>query len=295
MKAQRRKRRGQVRIGLSGWTYKSWRGRFYPEGLPHKDELAHMASTFDTVEINGTFYSMQRPDTFGRWAEAAPDGFTFAVKGPRFLTHMKRLNEPTAPLANFIASGLLRLGAKLGPILWQLPPTFGFDRGKLEAFFRLLPRDAGAAASLGRRHDHRLKARAWLKVERPHRLRHALEVRHDSFRDPAFIELLRRHDIALVCADTVEWPLLMDLTSDFVYCRLHGSRELYRSGYSAAELGRWARRIRAWRDGKAMRDGTFVGAPAKPMPRDVYVYFDNTDKLMAPRDARALMRRLEEA
>ena len=163
-------------------------------------------------------------------------------------------------MANFVASGVLRLGPKLGPILWQLPPNFRFDRDKLDAFFRLLPRDTSAAAALGRRHDHRLKARAWLRAgPRRHRLRHALEVRHDSFRDPAFIELLRRHDIALVCADTVEWPLLMDLTSDFVYCRLHGSRELYRSGYSAAELGRWARRIRAWRDGKAMRDGTFVG------------------------------------
>ena len=296
MAARRSKRPGDVRIGLSGWTYKSWRGRFYPKGLPHKRELAHVGSVFPTVEINGTFYSMQRPDSFGRWSELTPDDFIFAVKGPRFLTHMKRLNEPVAPLANFIASGVLRLGAKLGPILWQLPPNFRFDRDKLDAFFRLLPRDTKAAAALGRRHDHRLKARAWLRADPPrHRLRHALEVRHDSFRDPAFIELLRRHDVALVCADTVEWPLLMDLTSDFVYCRLHGSRELYRSGYSAAELGRWAKRIRAWRDGKPMRDGMFVGAPVKPMPRDVYVYFDNTDKLMAPRDGQALMRRLEEA
>ena len=125
-------------------------------------------------------------------------------------------------------------------------------------------------------------------------MRHAVEVRHESFRDPAFIELLRKHDIALVCADTVEWPLLMDLTSDFVYCRLHGSRELYRSGYSAAEIERWAKRIRAWRDGKPMRDGTFVGPPAKAVPRDVFVYFDNTDKLKAPHDAQALMRRLAE-
>ena len=289
-------RPGRVRIGLSGWTYKSWRGRFYPEGLPHKRELAHIGSIFPTVEINSTFYSMQRPDSFGRWAELTPDDFVFSVKGPRFLTHMKRLNDPVAPLGNFFASGILRLGAKLGPILWQLPPNFHFNPDKLDAFFRLLPRDTQAAAACGRRHDHRLKARAWLRTgPRRQRLRHALEVRHRSFCVPDFIDLLRRHDIALVCADTVDWPLLMDLTSDFVYCRLHGSRELYRSGYSAAELSRWAGRIRAWRDGKAMRDGTFVGAPAKAMPRDVYVYFDNTDKLMAPRDAQALMRRLEEA
>jgi uncharacterized protein YecE (DUF72 family) len=294
MAGGRRKRAGEVRIGLSGWTYKSWRGRFYPKGLPQHSELAHMGSVFDTVEINGTFYSMQRPDSFGRWGEATPDGFVFAVKGPRFLTHMKRLNEPVAPLANFIASGLLRLGPKLGPILWQLPPSFRFDRDKLDAFFRLLPRDTGSAAAFGRRHDHRLKTAAWLKVGKPHRLRHALEVRHDSFRDASFIELLRQHDIALVCADTVDWPLLMDLTSDFVYCRLHGSRELYRSGYSAREIGRWAKRVRDWRDGTPMLDGTFVGAPARAMPRDVYVYFDNTDKLMAPRDARALLSRLEE-
>ena len=288
-------RPGEVRIGLSGWTYKSWRGRFYPEGLPHKCELAHIGSIFSTVEINGTFYSMQRPDSFARWAELTPDNFVFSVKGPRFLTHMKRLNDPVAPLGNFIASGILRLGRKLGPILWQLPPNFHFNADKLDAFFRLLPRDTHAAAAGGRRHDHRLKARAWLRTgPRRQRLRHALEVRHRSFCVPEFIELLRRHDIALVCADTVDWPLLMDLTSDFVYCRLHGSRELYRSGYSTAELGRWAKRIRAWRDGKPMRDGTFVETPAKAVPRDVYVYFDNTDKLMAPRDAQALMRNLQE-
>ena len=295
MTSHRRTGPGEVRIGLSGWTYKSWRGRFYPKGLPHKRELEHVGLAFNTVEINGTFYSMQRPDSFGRWADSTPDGFVFAVKGPRFLTHMKRLNEPVAPLANFIASGLLRLDPKLGPILWQLPPSFRFDGDKLDTFFRLLPRDTKTAAAFGRRHDHRLKARAWLRTgSRRHRLRHALEVRHDSFRDPAFIALLRKHDIALVCADTVEWPLLMDLTSDFVYCRLHGSRELYRSGYSTAEIGRWAKRIRAWRDGHPMRDGTFVGPPAKAMPRDVFVYFDNTDKLKAPHDAQALMRQVGE-
>ncbi|WP_421999098.1 DUF72 domain-containing protein [Reyranella sp.] len=295
MAASRRIRSGSVRIGLSGWTYRSWRGRFYPKGLAHDRELAHMASVFDTVEINGTFYSMQRPASFARWADETPSGFVFAVKGPRFLTHMKRLKEPRPPLANFIASGLLRLGGKLGPVLWQLPPTFRFDAERLEAFFALLPRTAGDAAALGRRHDRRLKARAWLRTPAPRqRLRHAIEVRHESFRDPAFIALLRRYDIALVCADTVDWPLLMDLTADFVYVRLHGSRELYRSGYGEDELARWARRIRAWRDGRPMRDGAFAGVPAKPVPRDVFVYFDNTDKLKAPHDAQALRRLLEE-
>ena len=285
----------RLMAGASGYSYKEWKGSFYPKDLRAAEMLSYYAKQFSTVEINGTFYSMQRPDAFGKWAEATPRDFVFAVKGPRFLTHMKRLNDAVAPLGNFIASGVLRLGGKLGPILWQLPPNFHFNRDKLEAFFELLPRDMHSAAACGRKHDHRLKARAWLRVTDRHRLRHALEVRHESFCVPDFIALLRKHDVALVCADTVDWPLLMDLTSDFVYCRLHGSRELYRSGYTNEEIAQWARRIRAWRDGKPMRDGTFVGGPAKAAPRDVFVYFDNTDKLMAPRDAQALMRCLRQA
>ncbi len=285
-----------VRIGVSGWTYKPWRGAFYPEGLAHKKELGWLATQFDTVEINGTFYSMQTPDSFARWADETPDDFIFAVKGPRYLTHMLKLRNAQAPLGNFFASGPLRLGAKLGPILWQFPPNFRFNREKLEAFFKLLPRDTDEAIACGRKHDHRLKARAWLRSNASIAIRHAMEIRHDSFSDPAFIDLLRRHDIALVCADTVEWPLLMDLTSDFVYVRLHGSRTLYRSRYSPAEITRWGQRVDAWRKGKPMRDGTFAGKKlAKTKPRDVFLYFDNTDKLHAPHDARALIRRLKEA
>ncbi len=283
-----------VRIGVSGWTYGPWRGAFYPQRLPQRQELAHAASVFRSIEINGTFYSMQTPEAFGRWADETPEDFVFAVKGPRFITHMKRLRDPEAPLANFMASGILRLGRKLGPILWQVPPNFGFDAERLGAFLSCLPRDMDEAAALGRRHDGRLKARAWLKVEANLPIRHAIEIRHDSFRDPAFIRLLRRHRIALVCADTVEWPRLMDLTADFVYCRLHGSRELYRSGYGSREISRWASRVRAWRDGKAMKDGTFITpVPKTRRRRDVFVYFDNTDKLKAPGDALTLMRRLE--
>lgn len=287
-------RTAKVRIGISGWTYAPWRGQFYPEKLPQKKELAFAASVFRSIEINGTFYGTQRPEAFGRWADETPDGFVFAVKGPRFLTHMKRLRGPSTPLANFMASGLLRLGPKLGPILWQFPPSFRFDAARIEAFLALLPRDTEAAVALGRRHDRRLKARAWLKSPARRPMRHAMEIRHESFRDPAFIALLRKYQVALVCADTVEWPLLMDLTADFVYCRLHGSRELYRSAYRKEELARWAKRVRAWRDGKPMRDGSFAGPPPKrSMPRDVYVYFDNTDKLQAPKDAQALARRID--
>jgi uncharacterized protein YecE (DUF72 family) len=285
-----------VRIGISGWAYAPWRGEFYPKGLPQKKELAHAASTFRSIEINGTFYSMQRSESFAHWAEETPDDFVFAIKGPRYLTHMLKLNNAQAPLGNFFASGVLRLGAKLGPILWQFPPNFRFNADKLETFFDLLPRDTEAAAECGRRHDGRLKGRAWLKTDRRRPVRHAMEVRHESFRDPAFVALLRRHDVALVCADTVEWPLLMDLTSDFAYVRLHGSAELYRSAYSPAALRRWAARVEAWRDGKPMTDGIFAGPiAAKAMKRDVYFYFDNTDKLQAPRDALSLMRRLGQA
>jgi uncharacterized protein YecE (DUF72 family) len=285
-----------VRIGISGWTYRPWRGTFYPEGLPQKKELAHAASIFRSIEINGTFYSMQRGESFAAWADATPDDFVFAVKGPRYLTHMLKLRNAEAPLGNFFASGPLRLGAKLGPILWQFPPNFRFNPEKLETFFRLLPRDTEQAAACGRHHDHRLKGRAWLRSDHRRRIRHAMEIRHESFRDPAFIELLRKHNVALVCADTVEWPLLMDITADFIYVRLHGSTELYKSAYGRPALRRWAARVKAWSEGGPMTDGHFVH-PKQPRrrPRDVFFYFDNTDKLQAPKDALTLMKLVGQA
>ena len=286
-------RRGDVRIGVSGWTYSPWRGAFYPKGLPQKRELAYAAAQFNALEINGTFYGMQVPQNFANWAAATPDDFVFAVKGPRFLTHMLQLTRAETPLANFFASGPLALGHKLGPILWQFPERFVFNRDRLVQFFELLPRTHRAAAALGERHDHRLRAPAHLDVADDLPLRHAIEIRSESFRDPAFIELLRRHDIALVCADTVDWPLLMDLTADFVYCRLHGSTELYQSRYSEAELDRWAARLEAWATGAVMTDGNFIVPPGSDArPRDVFVFFDNTDKLQAPDNARSLMQRL---
>ncbi len=284
-------RPADIRIGISGWTYKPWRGDFYPEGLPHKRELAHASSIFNSIEVNGTFYGLQRPKAFADWAEATPADFVFAVKGSRYITHMLKLREPETPVANFLASGVLRLGRKLGPILWQFPPFFRFDAAKLETFLALLPKDGDAAIKLARKHDHRLKDRAWLAFDKRQKLRHAVEIRHESFRDPAFPKLLRKYGAALVCADTVEWPLLMDLTADFVYVRLHGSTELYRSAYSRPALKRWAARIAAWRDGEPMTDGHFItDKKPRPRPRDVFVYFDNTDKLQAPKDALSLMR-----
>ena len=285
-----------VRIGISGWTYRPWRGTFYPEGLPQKKELAHAASIFRSIEINGTFYSMQRGESFAAWADATPDDFVFAVKGPRYLTHMLKLRNAEAPLGNFFASGPLRLGAKLGPILWQFPPNFRFNPEKLETFFRLLPRDTEQAAACGRHHDHRLKGRAWLRSDHRRRIRHAMEIRHESFRDPAFIELLRKYDVALVCADTVEWPLLMDITADFVYCRLHGSEQLYASGYEADAIDVWARRVVAWSRGQEVTDGrkAHPRPASKRSARDVFVYFDNDAKVRAPFDVQALRKRIDE-
>jgi uncharacterized protein YecE (DUF72 family) len=283
---------GKVRVGISGWRYAPWRGKFYPPNLPAKDELAYVAQKFPSVEINGTFYSLQAPDSFRQWTRATPKDFIFAVKGPRFITHMKRLKDVKTPLANFFASGLLALGSKLGPVLWQLPPQFRFDRDRLEEFFSLLPRNIREAAALARRHDDKLKHRAVLSAKGNAPIRHALEIRHDSFRDPDFIALLRRYRVALVVADTVEWPLLMDATADFVYVRLHGSQQLYASGYGGRALDRWADRVRAWISGREA-EGEHVGSPAPPRKRDVYVYFDNDAKVRAPFDAMGLIRRLE--
>ena len=286
---------GQIRIGISGWTYKPWRGDFYPVGLAHKKELAYCASLFPSIEINGTFYSLQRPSSFATWAEQTPPNFIFAIKGSRYITHMLRLRNIEQPLANFFASGLLALGPKLGPILWQFPPNFQFKTGPLEEFFTLLPRDTHAAATLAQKHDHRLKGRAYLEPGKRRPIRHAIEIRHPSFVVPEFISLLRRHNIALVCADTVEWPRLMDVTSDFLYCRLHGSKVLYTSQYSPEELDQWASRIVLWAQGQEVAEGDHASPkPArKRATRDVFVYFDNDAKVFAPKDAQALAHRVE--
>lgn len=281
----------EIRIGISGWRYAPWRGKFYPTGLRQKDELAYAAGKFSSIEINGTFYSLQRPESFAAWHDATPDNFVFAVKGARYITHMLKLNKVEKPLANFFAQGLLALKAKLGPVLWQLPPNFVFRPEKLAAFFELLPRSTGEALALAKRHDDKVQGRAWLKATGNQPIRHAIEIRHDSFRTPDFIRLLRRHDIALVVADTVEWPLLMDATSSFVYVRLHGSQQLYASGYGSKALDRWAGRIQAWTAGRDA-EGERAGTPAVRKKRDVYVYFDNDAKVRAPFDALNLIRKL---
>src|SRR5205823_4925750 len=213
----------------------------------------------DSLEINGSFYSLQRPEQYREWHRATPEGFVFAVKGGRFITHMKKLRDVETPLANFFASGVLCLNEKLGPVLWQLPPVLRFDEALLTRFFELLPRDTIEAAALARRHDHRLEGRSWVRAARRRPLRHAIEIRHESFRCPRFVRLLRRHAIALVVADTAgRWPLLEDVTADFVYVRLHGARELYVSGYTTAALDMWAKRISAWSAGGEPADARRV-------------------------------------
>jgi uncharacterized protein YecE (DUF72 family) len=285
---------GRVRIGISGWRYAGWRGSFYPKELRQRDELAYASRHFDTIEINGTHYSLQRPEFFARWYDETPDDFVFAIKGSRFITHLKQLREVETPLANFFASGVLRLEEKLGPFLWQFSPRFRFDAERFDHFLGLLPRDSAAAAVLAEHHDHRLKGRAWIKTGRKRLLRHAVEIRHPSFLDPAFVRLLRRHKIALVFADTVDWPYAEDVTAEFLYLRLHGSEELYASGYDDDALDRWAARIRSWRQGVEPNDAKLIDVTARPhrRARDVYVYFDNDAKVRAPIDAQALRKRL---
>lgn len=285
-----------VRIGISGWRYAPWRSSFYPETLPQKDELPYAASKFPTIEINGSFYSLQRPTSYQRWYAQTPTDFVFGVKGGRFITHMRKLRDIQTPLANFFASGVLALKEKLGPILWQFPPSFRYDRERFERFFDLLPHDTHAAVRLARKRDGRMKGRAVLSTDARREVRHAVEIRHDSFLDETFIELLRAHNIALVVAETANrWPMTHDVTADFIYMRLHGDKELYRSGYGDKALDKWARRIAAWNRGTEPADAMRIAPRMKNSrrSRDVYCYFDNTDvKLRAPVDAQALMARL---
>ncbi len=281
-----------VRVGISGWRYPAWRGVFYPPKLPQRRELEYAAKIFQSIEINGTFYSLQRPESFRRWFQETPDDFVFSVKGGRYITHMRKLRAVETALANFFASGLLALGPKLGPVLWQLPPQMKFDATRLEEFFALLPRSGSEAVKLARTCDDRMLKRAHLDIDSDRPLRHALEIRHDSFVSADFIELLRRHNIGLVIADTVEWPLLFDVTSDFAYIRLHGSEQLYASGYEEEAIELWSSRILALAAGNKPR-GVHAHPESSPKPvNDLFVYFDNDMKVRAPIDAQALQLRL---
>ncbi|MNF30125.1 hypothetical protein D3C85_465310 [compost metagenome] len=285
-----------IRIGISGWRYAPWRGDFYPQGLPQRLELKFASRAVNSIEINGSFYSLQTPARYAQWHEDAPANFVFAVKAPRYITHVRRLREIEEPLANFFASGLFQLRDKLGPILWQFPPNMKFDAERFGRFLELLPPDNAAARACASQCSARVEKAGSHDIPSRGVLRHAVEIRHDSFLCDAFIGLLRKHKVALVVADTAgKWPYVEDLTSAFVYLRLHGDKELYASGYSTKALARWEQRIRIWSRGGQPDDAHLVDS-RKPRPRksrDVYCYFDNDIKVRAPYDARRLLERLD--
>jgi uncharacterized protein YecE (DUF72 family) len=266
------------RIGVSGWSYASWRGDFYPKGLVQRRELEHVASRLTAVEVNGTFYSLQRPTTFARWTEQTTADFSFALKGSRYVTHLLKLVNVETALANFFASGVLLLGEQLGPIVWQLPATFAYDPDVIGRFLQLLPRTTQEAAVLAARHDERLgpdRAVVETRVDVP--VRHALEVRHPSFTHADYAAQLRDLDVAGVWTDAPKpWPVLDLPSSTIAYARLHGHTRLYASRYSDRSLDAWATWCRHWHD-----EG-----------RDVHVYFDNDSEGHAPHDAERLLRRL---
>ena len=269
---------GKIGIGISGWRYPPWRGVFYPKGLAQRRELEYASRRMTSIEINGSFYSLQRPESYLAWRAQTPPEFVLAVKGPRFVTHMKKLRGVETALANFFANGLLALGDKLGPILWQLPPNLGFDAARLEDFFAQLPRTTVEASRLAAGHDDKVEGKNWLTTDADRRIRHAMEVRHPTYQNDDFLDLLRRNGIGVVVADTAgKWPLFLETTSDLAYVRLHGAEELYVSGYDDAALDIWAERIRGWQSAGC----------------DVVVYFDNDVKVRAPFDAMRLLERLD--
>jgi len=284
-----------VEIGISGWTYKGWKGTFYPEKLPARDELSFASRELPTIEINGTFYSLQRPSSYQHWYDLTPKGFVFSVKANRYITHIKRLNDVAVPVANFIASGPLALKEKLGPFLWQFPPSMTFDPERFEKFLKLLPKNFKEASKLAQNSDLPGE-RIYIDEKLNLPIRHAVEIRHESFLNPWFVDLLREHNVAIVFADTAgKWPYLEDITSDFIYVRLHGDSELYVSGYDKRSLDFWGERVKTWKQGLEAKDKLTITDESPPVKeRDVFVYFDNDAKVRAPVDAKSLINRIKE-
>jgi uncharacterized protein YecE (DUF72 family) len=280
-----------IRVGISGWRYPPWRKVFFPKGLIQKDELHFASRQVNSIEINGTFYATQTPKSYKHWYEQTPEDFVFSVKGPQYITHIRRLKDIRSPLANFYASGVLHLQQKLGPMLWQFPPSFSFQEDRLEEFFKLLPHDMKSAVKLAKDADRLVPDFPDSVIKSNQKLRHAIEIRNHTFENPFFIELLRKYDVALVFADTAgRWPYLEDITSDFVYLRLHGDEELYTSGYGDEMLNWWGARVKDWHLGREPKN-SFALLDEKPAAsaKDVYVYFDNDAKVHAPFDAQKLI------
>ena len=261
---------GRIRVGIGGWTYEPWEGTFYPEDLPKTRQLEYAASQLTAIEVNGTFYGNQSPSTFAKWRDSAPDDFVFALKAPRFAVNRKVLTDAKDSIEKFFASGLEELGPKLGPILWQLAGTKKFDADDIAAYFKLFPKEVGGL-----------------------KLRHALEARNESFRDPRFVDLARKHNVAVVFADSAKYPTFADVTADFVYARLEDAKMEVETGYTADELDGWAGVARDWAEGGAPA-GLPYAQDAKPpkVDRDVFVFMINGAKVRAPAAAKALIERV---
>lgn len=287
---------GRIRIGVSGWNDDSWPGTFSPDDLRRRDELAYAGERFDTLEVNGTFYRLADRERFIRWRDAVPADVVLAVKGSRFITHNKKLRDSGAAVPNLLASGILELGSKLGPILWQLPEQLHFDAERVEGFLARLPHDTDAAAELARGHDERVEEAAD-GTGSNHRMRHALEVRHESYLCEEMVAIARRHGIALVASHATAWPYHEEVTAGFVYLRLHGPDELYASSYDDEELRAWARRLRRWRDAEEPDDARTITdrAPPARQERDVYVYLTNDKAGHAPPNAARLRELVDES
>jgi uncharacterized protein YecE (DUF72 family) len=260
-------------IGIGGWTFEPWHGLFYPKGLPHVKELAYAGERLTSIEINGTFYRTQTPATFRKWASEVPDGFVFSVKGTRYVTNRRVLGEAGESIERFLGSGVTEMGDKLGPLLWQFAPFKKFDEPDFGAFFALLPEKFN-----GRR------------------LRHVVEVRHDSFKVPEFIALLRKFNVAVVYTDHAKYPNIADVTADFVYARLQQGEDTVPTAYPPKEIAAWAKRLDGWAQGRQPADLPVVDAKAKPKaaPRDVFAYVIHEGKVRAPAAAMALIERLKE-
>jgi uncharacterized protein YecE (DUF72 family) len=260
-----------IRVGIGGWVYKPWRGAFYPKDLPQSRELAHASRHLTSIEINGTFYGAQKPASFQRWAQETPDDFVFSLKGPRYATHRRVLAEAGSSIERFFATGVLELKSKLGPILWQFAPTKVFDANDFAAFLALLPPRLDGIA-----------------------LRHAVEVRHESFLKPAFVELLRKHAVAVATIESDKHPLIADITSDFVYARLQRTSDKVKTGYTPAALDTWAGRAKTWADGGVPKDlPAIADAPRSNGKRDVFIYMIAGAKERAPAAAMALIERVK--
>jgi uncharacterized protein YecE (DUF72 family) len=264
-------KQGRIYTGIGGWTYEPWRGAFYPKGLPHAQELGYAASQLTSIEINGTFYRTQSPASYRKWAAEVPDGFVFSLKGPRFAVNRSVLAEAGDSIKRFLNSGVTELGDRLGPLLWQFAPTKKYDESDFGKFLEMLPHEFDG-----------------------HTLRHVVEVRHDSFRVPAFVTLLRRFGVAVCFSEHATYPAIPDVTSDFVYARLQKGEDTINTGYPPKALDAWAARARDWAGGGAPVDLTCVDPAAKPkkQARDVFLYVIHEGKLRAPAAAMALIERL---